>query len=91
MYFTSNRKDNMWRKIAKFYDMNRVGWEELVNAGYVEDREYETSAKNKAGYFCSTCIFLKAKADAKFGVVCGKLNEAEDAPWGCCNFWDKQS
>jgi hypothetical protein len=79
----------MWRKIAaKFNDTSRKGWKELINAGYVEERKYELSAKNKAGYFCSTCEYVKNDENAKFSTVCTKLNNAEDAPWGCCNYWE---
>ena len=81
---------NTWRKFSARFNINRKGWEELVSAGYVEDEEFKPAAKAKKGYFCSSCEYSKEQEDAKFGVVCVKLKNAENASWGCCNFWEKR-
>lgn len=69
------------------FDPDRKGADALKAAGYVEKAEYLTSTAT-GGYFCATCNYMKEDPTAKFGTVCTKLGNAEDAPWGCCNIWE---
>jgi hypothetical protein len=77
-----------------FDEKNRKGSKKLEKAGYVEHPEFakavlkQMSDGKVTGYFCANCEYLKRDSKAKYKVVCKKLNNAEDAPWGCCNHWE---
>jgi len=82
----------LWRKLgAQFSDTNRKGWEELVKVGYVEEEDFKKFVLQHIAigdlkcYCCAICEYVKKQEGAKFGIVCTKLNNAEDAPWGCCD------
>lgn len=77
-----------------FENTDRVGAENLKKAGYVEYPEFEKDVLAQIektgtvkGYFCANCEYYIKKKETLHGGFCKKL-QAEDAAWGCCNYWD---
>lgn len=78
----------------KFDNQERDGAESLKKAGYVEFDKFRSTVVGKIsanrepiGYFCANCAFNQKKDGGIHDSFCNKI-KAENATWGCCNFWE---